>query len=99
MREEADTHRLWYDLRNQAQFGAGFGDTIVRIDDLLEQMVWAILSRYAELAGRESSFDPRLGYAVVDGIFQHALLRLQRGDAEAADRLRSECRRLIIASA
>lgn len=99
LRDEASRHRLWYDLRNQSLFGTGFSDTIVRIDALLEQMVWAILSRFAELTARPSRFDSMLGYAVVDGMFQHALIRLLRGDVDAVDRLRAECASLILTSA
>jgi len=99
LRDEASMHRLWYDLRNQALFGSGFGDTIVRIDDLLEQMVWAIVSRHAELVGRRSTLEPPIAYALVDGLFQHALIRLVRGDAGAVERLRGECSALILASA
>ena len=98
-RDEASMHRLWYDLRNQALFDAGFGDTIVRIDGLLEQMVWAILTKYAELTGGASTFTSPLAYALVDGMFQHALISLLRGDVDAVDRLRRECEGLILASA
>lgn len=99
LRDEASMHRLWYDLRNQALFGSGFGDTIVRIDDLLQEMVWAIVSRHAELVGRPSVLEPPIAYALVDGLFQHALIRFLRGDAGAVDRLRGECAALILASA
>jgi AcrR family transcriptional regulator len=99
LRDEASMHRLWYDLRNQALFDAGFGNTIVRIDDLLEQMVWAILTKYAELTGGTSTFTSSLPYALVDGMFQPAFTRLLRGDVSAVDRLRRECEGLILASA
>ncbi|WP_192625934.1 TetR/AcrR family transcriptional regulator [Microbacterium hydrocarbonoxydans] len=99
LRDESSMHRLWYDLRNQALFGTGFGETIVRIDELLEKMVWSILTRHAELAGRPSTLTPPLAYALVDGMFQHALIRFVRGDVDAVERLRRECESLILASA
>ncbi|KJL47135.1 HTH-type transcriptional regulator BetI [Microbacterium hydrocarbonoxydans] len=99
LRDESSMHRLWYDLRNQALFGTGFGETIVRIDELLEKMVWSILTRHAELAGRPSTLTPPLAYALVDGMFQHALIRFVRGDVDAVERLRRECEGLILASA
>ncbi|MFT4215746.1 MAG: TetR/AcrR family transcriptional regulator [Micropruina sp.] len=88
LREDATPHRLWYDLRTQALFGRGFGDTIVRIDDLLQQMVWSIVQRYAELVGKPPLVTPEFAYAVTDGLFQNELIRFLRGDEAAADRLR-----------
>lgn len=88
LRDEAALHRLWYDLRTQAMFERGFGDTIVRIDLLLQAMVWSIVERYAELAGRPVPVTPEFAYALVDGLFQNELIRYLRGDAAAVDRLR-----------
>ena len=95
LRDEAPLHRLWYDLRNQSMFGRGFGDTIVRIDDLLEQMVWSIVSRYGELMESPPRFDAGLAYALVDGLFQNELIRFLRGATEAPERLRRECASLL----
>ena len=98
LRDEAGSHRLWYDLRVQALFGRGFGDTIVRIDDLLQTMVWSIVLRYAELTGRRPLLDPGLAYAMVDGLFQNELIRNLRGDDGAPDRLRRDCQTLLAAA-
>lgn len=95
LRDEAGSHRLWYDLRVQALFGRGFGDTIVRIDDLLQTMVWSIVQRYAELTGRQPLLAPGLAYAIVDGLFENELIRYLRGDAGAPDRLRRDCQALL----
>ena len=95
LREEARLHRLWYDLRTQALFGTGFQDTIVRIDDLLQAMVWSIVRRHGELEGSPPRFDAALSYALVDGLFQNELIRFLRGDAGAPERLRHECAALI----
>ena len=43
-------HRLWYDLRSQALYEEAFRADIEAIDKSLENMVWRIASRYAELA-------------------------------------------------
>jgi hypothetical protein len=99
LRNEAAMHRLWYDLRNQALFDSGFGDTIVRIDELLENMVWAIIERYSQLTGRPPVLEPAVAYGLVDGLFQHALIRHLRGDDDAVQRLRTQCEGLILASA
>jgi len=95
LRDEASLHRLWYDLRNQSLFDAGFRDTIIRIDALLEEMVWAIIARHAELVGRPPVFDRGLAYALVDGLFQNELIRYLRGDTEAVDRIRGDISALL----
>ena len=95
LRNEASLHRLWYDLRNQSLFDTGFRETIEAIDELLEQMVWAIVERYAALVGRPPAFDSSLAYALVDGMFQNELIRFLRGDTGAVDRLRRDCAALL----
>ncbi|HCS60498.1 MAG TPA: TetR family transcriptional regulator [Microbacterium sp.] len=88
LRDEADMHRLWYDLRNQALFDSGFRDTIIAIDKLLSDMVWAVVVRYAELEGRKPSVGAISAYALFDGIFLNSLIAYLRGDFEALERLR-----------
>lgn len=95
LRDEAALHRLWYDLRNQALFSEGFSDTIVRIDGLLQDMVWRIVSRFADLEGREIAVSPQIAYSLFDGLFQNALIRFLRGDASAVDELRDEAPTLL----
>jgi len=97
LRDEATLHRLWYDLRNQALFEEGFRDTIIAIDALLTDMVWAIVERHAELAGREPSITPGTAYALVDGLFLNALIAHLRGDGDAVERMRAGAQELISA--
>ncbi len=52
LRDDATMHRLWYDLRNQSQFEERFRADVADIDQSLEQMIWRIVSRYAELSER-----------------------------------------------
>jgi AcrR family transcriptional regulator len=89
MRDEASLHRLWYDLRNQALFSDGFRDTIVAIDRLLEDMVWAVVQRYAELEGGEPVVSREMAYALFDGMFQNSLIRFMRGDVAAIEDVRA----------
>lgn len=98
MRDEASLHRLWYDLRNQSLFTPGFRATIVRIDALLEDMVWSIVTRYAELAGLEPRVSPDFAYALFDGLFHNTLIRYLRGEPEAIDDLRREAPVLLRAA-
>lgn len=95
IREEAPMHRLWYDLRNQSQFEERFRADAADIDHSLEQMIWRIVSRYAELSGRGPGVSPALAYAMLDGVFQHALLRHLSGDAGAAGELDAGVRQLL----
>jgi AcrR family transcriptional regulator len=90
LREDAPMHRLWYDLRNQGMFEESFREDVLAIDDSLERMVWRVVSRYASLAGVEPPVSSRLAYAVVDGVFQQALLGWFTGRPDAAEELRSQ---------
>ena len=45
-------HRLWYDLRTQSMFEEPLREAVALIDKTLEDMIWRVVSRYAELAGR-----------------------------------------------
>ena len=47
-------HRLWYDLRNQSLFDDSFRTDVLEIDQSLERMIWRIVSKFADLAGRRS---------------------------------------------
>ncbi|GAA1999135.1 TetR/AcrR family transcriptional regulator [Microbacterium ulmi] len=90
LRDEASLHRLWYDLRNQALFSEGFRDTIVAIDELLEEMVWAIVVKFAQLEGRPPAVTPPIAYALFDGLFRNTLIRFLRGEVNAVEELRQQ---------
>jgi TetR/AcrR family transcriptional repressor of bet genes len=74
IRDEAAMHRVWYDLRTQSMFEPGLRDAVVTIDETLEQMIWRVVTRYAELSGREPALTPGTAYGMLDGLFQQALL-------------------------
>jgi AcrR family transcriptional regulator len=82
-RDEAQMHRLWYDLRSQALFEDCFRDDVAAIDKSLENMVWRIVSRFAELAGKPVGLPPALMYATFDGLFQRCILKHLSGDQAA----------------
>src|SRR5689334_4156115 len=48
--QDAAMHRLWYDVRTQSLFEERLRDVVIEIDGWLEDMVWRIVSRYAELS-------------------------------------------------
>ncbi len=84
LREDAAMHRLWYDLRNQSQFEDAFRADAREIDQSLQDMIWRIVTRYAELSETPPVVTPALAYAMFDGLFQHALIRHVAGDVTAA---------------
>jgi len=98
LRDESDMHRLWYDLRNQALFEDGFRDTIVAIDDLLADMVWAVVERHAQLCGGSPTIDRETAYALFDGLFLNCLIGYLRGDLGALDQIRVRSANLLAAS-
>jgi len=87
LREDATMHRLWYDLRNQSLFDETFRADVLEIDQSLERMIWRIVSKFAELSRAPLAVTPSLAYALMDGLFQHALLGHLGGSASAADDL------------
>lgn len=84
--EEARVHRLWYDLRNQSLFDDSFRKDVLELDERRMDMIWRVVDRYSELAGATVTVAPRVAYAMLDGIFEQALLRhLCEDDAAVRD--------------
>ena len=82
--DEAPMHRLWYDLRTQSMFEESLREAVLMIDGTLQDMIWRVVSRYAELSGAEVAMTPAAVYGVLDGLFQQALLAYLTGDEQAA---------------
>ena len=95
LRDDAKLHRLWYDLRNQSLFEEKFRADAEDIDQSLERMIWRIVSRYAELSGRDLAVGPAFAYALLDGVFQHGLLRHLAGSHDAATDLEDSVQRVL----
>jgi TetR/AcrR family transcriptional regulator, transcriptional repressor of bet genes len=85
--DEAPMHRLWYDLRTQAMFDPALREAVLAIDVTLEEMIWRVLSRLAELDGRGLGIDSATAYAMLDGVFERTLLRHLVGDDAALEAL------------
>jgi AcrR family transcriptional regulator len=94
IRDEAAMHRLWYDLRTQSMFEPGLREAVGMIDETLEQMIWRVVTRYAELSGREPALAPGAAYGMLDGLFQRALLA-HPGAPDALDQLSDQVRCVI----
>ena len=87
VQEEAPMHCLWYDVRTQSMFEENLRDAVTLIDKTLEEMIWRVVARYAELSGREVAMTPAAAYGVLDGVFQQALLAHISGSPTALDDL------------
>jgi TetR/AcrR family transcriptional repressor of bet genes len=102
IREESPMHRLWYDLRTQSMFEPELRAAVTQIDAELQNMIWRVVSRYAELAGREPALTPAANYGMLDGLFQLALLAYHpaRDDvlSELADQVRTAMPTLLAAA-
>lgn len=95
LRDEATLHRLWYDLRSQAQFEESFRADVLEIDASLERMIWRIVTRYSELVGIAPCGTSSTAYSMFDGLFQRALLRHLAGQETALDELRAGSGQLL----
>jgi AcrR family transcriptional regulator len=95
LREEAHLHRLWYDIRAQAMFEVAFRTDVAEIDKSLEDMIWRIVSRLAELGGVVLTVTPSAIYAALDGLFQNYLLKHLSGDPRAIHDMQADVRLLM----
>jgi len=87
LRTDAPMHRLWYDLRNQSLFEESFRADVLDIDQRRQEMIWRVITRYAELAAIVLTISPGAAYAILDGLFQQALLHQLAGRDGAAGEL------------
>ncbi len=95
LRTDAPMHRLWYDLRNQSLFEESFRADVLEIDKRREEMIWRVISRYAEFADITVAVSPGVAYAILDGLFQQALLHQLAGNEGAAEELRANVVRVL----
>ncbi|MFI5956371.1 TetR/AcrR family transcriptional regulator [Cryptosporangium sp. NPDC051539] len=93
--DEAPMHRLWYDLRTQSMFEEGLREAVLMIDKTLEEMIWRVVERYAELSGRPPVCTPQAAYGLLDGAFQQALLGHLTGREGALDNLVAQVRTFL----
>ena len=93
--DEAPMHRLWYDLRSQSMFEENLREAVQQIDKTLEEMIWRVVTRYAELVDDEPSVSSHMAYAALDGIFQQALLGHLCDRDNALDQLAAEVRQAM----
>jgi hypothetical protein len=58
-------------------------------------MIWRVISRYASFGGFSIALSPGAAYAILDGLFQRALLHHLAGDQDAAEVLRANVARVL----
>jgi TetR/AcrR family transcriptional repressor of bet genes len=95
LHDEAPMHRLWYDLRTQSMFEERLREAVLMIDATLEDMIWRVVGKYAELCGRPTSMTPAAAYGVLDGLFQQALLGHLTGNASAVESMATQVHELM----
>ncbi len=88
-------HRLWYDLRSQSMFEKAFRDDVAEIDESLEQMIWRMVTAYADRTKTAPTCTSSEAYAMFDGLFQQALMRHLDGVPTALDDLRTGANLLL----
>lgn len=82
---EAETHRLWYDIRSQALFDADFRDVVEEIEGELTGLISRLLLRLGLPDDRALS-----AYLAFDGVFRFYLQRHLSGDEKALPAFRRE---------
>ena len=88
--QEADIHRLWYDIRSQALFDQNFQKVTQKIEHAIIELVSAFLRRLD--AG---AIDPISVYVMYDGIFRYYLQRKLMTNEDIADEFRAQLQRLF----
>jgi hypothetical protein len=76
-------------------FETAFRADVAELDKSLEDMIWRIMGRFAELTGEKQSMPPSTIYAMIDGLFQQCLLKHLSGDRQAIDQLQADVRLVI----
>ncbi len=79
--DDADTHRLWYDIRNQALFDPVFKPVVAEIEASLIDLVRPLAE------SPDDSAQISVLYGAIDGVFRHLLERHLSGVHSSADDL------------
>jgi AcrR family transcriptional regulator len=78
IRRDAETHRLWYDVRSQAMFDPAFEEVVAEIEDAMIALVVRLLDRLAQPTDQALSV-----YLMLDASFRFYLQRFLAGDKDA----------------
>lgn len=89
--EEGDSHKLWYDIRNQSMFDGTFHQAVSEIDRALMNMTGALL----KVLGQFDERQVETAYAMVDGVFR-MLLQKHLRDAAPQDQIAATFRAALV---
>lgn len=87
---DAGLHRLWYDVRAQAQFEPAFQACVEEAEQALQSVFDALFAKLTALRVPMRDADPLRLYIILDGWFRHFLQKHLAGDANAAGALRQQ---------
>jgi AcrR family transcriptional regulator len=86
--QHAQVHRLWYDVRAQAQFDTAFHACVAEIELALIDIFDALLTKLQTLGVKCKETDPLRLYILIDGWFRYFLQQQLRGAVEAPSTFR-----------
>ena len=86
--QHAHIHRLWYDVRAQAQFDAAFQPAVEEVEHALIDVFRVLLAKLQELNVDCADKEPLALYITLDGWFRYFLQRKLMGQAKAIDAFR-----------
>ncbi|MBM1814189.1 TetR/AcrR family transcriptional regulator [Pseudosulfitobacter pseudonitzschiae] len=80
IRRDAETHRLWYDVRSQAMFDPAFEEVVFEIEAAMIALVVRLLDRLGQPADQARA---QALYLILDAAFRFHLQRYLAGDKDA----------------
>ncbi len=89
LNENADSHRLWYDIRAQAMYRSEFQSVVSEYEDSMIQLIGMFMKQ----CGRDD--DPLEFYIIFDGFFRYFLQQKLAGDDNSAELFRKRLTHLF----
>jgi len=86
---KAHIHRLWYDVRAQAQFDEAFQAVVCEFETLLTDIFHVLAAKMRELGVACQASDALRLYLNIDNWFRYCLLHKLMGEGEAVSLLRA----------
>ena len=93
--KEAKTHSLWYQAKSQALFDDSFMETVIDIDQKLEQVISQAMDCIEQLTDKRFTLNRQQTYWALDGMFQHYLLEQINGRKKIGHRFDTEIRAFL----
>lgn len=90
IRRDAETHRLWYDIRAQAMFDPAFEGVVEEIESALIALVATFLDRIGQDRARAEMI-----YVLMDAAFRYSLQKFLAGDKDAPAQFETQLAELL----